>query len=625
MKPQLNYIISLFKRLVTILFIFFVLRILFYLFNFSRFDQNGFGEIIRIFYGGLRFDISAIFYFNFLIVLMCLVPFSFRRDRWYKITLKSVFYLFNIAAFVLALVDIEYFQYNNKRLTIDFWFIVDEGQGMLWQYIKDFWYLLIVLICFILLIEYFYRKSEHTRLMFKEHFLTQVLIFTIGMLLAFCFARGSLTKRALSPVDAIKYSNVQNVPLVTSTPFTFAYSIFHRNLEEKHYFNKEDVEKNFSLTRTSCSTNKKNHENVVIIILESFSTEFIGSLNNYKGYTPFLDSLIGESLVFKYAVANAERSNKGIPCILSGIPALMDESVISSIYKENCPKGLGTYLKELGYHTSFFHGGSNGTMNFNYYTRAAGFDHYFGRSEFQNEKYFDGHWGIFDEEFFQFFASKIDGFLQPFLFALFTLSSHHPYCVPEKYKDKFPEGPGEIVQSLEYTDYALRKFFETASQKPWFKNTLFIITADHPFKIDTHFLPEYKLNSRKYAVPVIIFKPGEIKQKICTRIVQQIDILPSVLDYLGYPKIYKAFGNSVFSDTIEYFGYQFRNQIYQIYDADYILYFDGVKSIGLFNYKKDTLEKENLLLTQTVMKNKLENKIKAIIQKYNHTLIDKPK
>jgi len=555
---------------------------------------------------------------------MHLIPFPFRQKKWFVMALNIIFIISNAFAFVLALVDIEYFQYNNKRMTIDLLFIVDEGQGMLWQYIKDFWYLLIILCGLVyLLVEFIFRKTESSNTQFKENFRIQAFIFLIGLVLTFFLARGSYNNKCLSPVNASEYSNVQNIPLVTNTPFTFVYSIFHRNLEEKHYFNNEDVEKNFSLIRYSGSTNKINTENVVIIILESFSSEFIGSISNYKGYTPFLDSIIGESLVFKNAVANAERSNKGIPSILSSMPSLMDESIISSIYEDNNLTGLGIYLKEMGYHTSFFHGGINGTMNFDNYTKLVGLDHYFGRTEFNNEKYFDGHWGIFDEEFFQYFVKKLGEFPQPFFSVIFTLSSHHPYGVPERYKDKFPEGPGEIIKSLGYTDYALRNFFDSASTKPWFKNTLFIITADHPFKIDTHFLPEYKLSSRKYAVPIIFYKPGEIKQKVCTRIAQQIDIMPSILDYLNYPKSYKAFGHSVFSDTIDSYGYQFRNQIYQIYNDDYILYFDGYKSIGLYNYKKDSLEKENLLNTQTVVKNKLENKIKAIIQEYNHTLKSK--
>ncbi len=167
----------------------------------------------------------------------------------------------------------------------------------------------------------------------------------------------------------------------------------------------------------------------------------------------------------------------------------------------------------------------------------------------------------------------------------------------------------------------LENFLKSISNKPWYKNTLFVITADHPFKIASHFLPRYKLSSRKYAVPIIFFKPGEIKHEINHHIVQQIDILPSVLDYLGYPKCYETFGQSVFSDSLQNYGFQFRNQIYQIYDSDYILYFDGDKSIGLYNYKKDTLEKNNLLTKKTIIKNKLENKIKAIVQKYNNTLI----
>ncbi len=359
----------------------------------------------------------------------------------------------------------------------------------------------------------------------------------------------------------------------------------------------------------------------MIIILESFSTEFIGSLNNYKGYTPFLDSLISQSLVFRYAVSNAERSNKGIACVLTSIPALMDEPLITSPYRQSVTTGLGNCLKRLGYHTSFFHGGTNGTMCFDTFVKTVGIDNYFGRSEFNNEKYFDGFWGIYDEEFFQYFAGTLNTFPEPFMSVIFSLSSHHPYMIPAKYKGKFPRGPQEVSESIGYTDFALRRFFETASKQSWFKNTLFVITADHPFKIDDHYLPCYKPTARKYSVPIIFYKPGEIKHEINTCIIQQIDIMPSVLDHSGYPFSFNSFGNSVFSENKKCYGYQIRNQIFQVFDSKYILYFDGKKPISLYNYISDTLENVNLLKKEPAKREELENFIKAAIQKYNHTLL----
>ena len=552
---------------------------------------------------------------------MHLLPFSFRSKKWYTVALKIVFYASNIIAFILALIDIEYFQYNYKRLTIDIWFIVDEGQGMFWQYIKDFWEYIPIFIILLFFIEILYPKSEKSENKDKVSYLNQGIILLSGLLLFFLLARGSLGKNSLSPAMASRYACPLKIPIVTNTPFTFIYSIFHRHLEEKKYFGSNEVDKNFTLIRNSKYSTKPRHENVVIIIIESCSMEFIGSLNHYKGYTPFLDSLVSQSLVFDRAVANAERSNKGIACVLTGMPSLMDEAIACSLYKKNNLTGIGTYLKDQGYYTSFFHGGTNGTMNFVEFTKEEGLDNYYGRTEFNNEKYFDGHWGIYDEDFFQFFAKKLNEFPQPFFSTIFSLSSHHPYKIPAKYKGKFPKGCCEITESLGYTDFALRNFFDTISKNSWFKNTLFIITGDHPFKIGTHFLPDYKLSARKYSVPILFYKPGEIQHKISHHIVQQIDIMPSVLDYLGYPEPFYSFGHSVFTDTSDCYGYQCRNQIYQIYNSKYILYFDGSKSIGLYNYVKDTLEKENLVFKENFVRTKLENTIKAIIQQHNHVLL----
>ncbi len=198
----------------------------------------------------------------------------------------------------------------------------------------------------------------------KKNLNTRLLLFFIGLAITIFLAHGNTGTRSLSPAMAEKYADVLKIPLVTNTPYTFVYSIQNRRLEEKKYFKNDEVEKYFCLKKHPREILTRNHENVVIIILESFSAEFIGSLNNYKGYTPFLDSLIGQSLVFDHAVANAERSNKGIASVISGMPSLMDEAIASSLYKNNNLPGLGTYLKEMGYYTSFFHGGTNGTMNF---------------------------------------------------------------------------------------------------------------------------------------------------------------------------------------------------------------------------------------------------------------------
>jgi phosphoglycerol transferase MdoB-like AlkP superfamily enzyme len=143
--------------------------------------------------------------------------------------------------------------------------------------------------------------------------------------------------------------------------------------------------------------------------MESLSSEHIGAFNRqvegYQGYTPFLDSLIDHSIAFN-GFANAKQSIEGLPAIIASIPALMDRPFITSAFAGNSFDALAALLEKKGYETSFFHGGTNGTMDFDRFARASGFKRYYGRNEYDNDMDFDGRWGIFDEPFFQFFAKK---------------------------------------------------------------------------------------------------------------------------------------------------------------------------------------------------------------------------
>src|SRR5690606_14279042 len=136
-------------------------------------------------------------------------------------------------------------------------------------------------------------------------------------------------------------------------------------------------------------------------------------------------------------------------------------------------------LGEKGYETAFFHGAPNGSMGFSAYMQLAGIKNYYGKNEYNNDDDFDGIWGIWDEPFMQFMAKKLDTFKQPFFSSFFSLSSHHPFKVPEHYAGKFPKGQLPLHEPIGYVDNALRQFFNTASKSEWYKNTLFVIVADH--------------------------------------------------------------------------------------------------------------------------------------------------
>ena len=160
-------------------------------------------------------------------------------------------------------------------------------------------------------------------------------------------------------------------------------------------------------------------KNVFVIILESFSSEHIGALTHQIGnkntdFTPFLDSLAEKSLVFE-GFANGKRSIEGIPAILASLPTWMTEDFITSQYSSNKFNSLASILKAEGYNTSFFHGGKNGTMGFDAFSKSAGFEFYYGKNEYPDQSDFDGSWGISDEPYLQYIAKTLNTTPEPFL------------------------------------------------------------------------------------------------------------------------------------------------------------------------------------------------------------------
>ena len=237
-----------------------------------------------------------------------------------------------------------------------------------------------------------------------------------------------------------------------------------------------------------------------------------------------------------------------------------------------------------------------------------------------NDDDYDNIWGIWDDKFLNYFANTMNTFKEPFYTTLFTVSSHHPYKLPKEFETKFKGGDRDIYNTIEYTDYSLKKFFETASKMPWYKNTLFVFTADHASAEIAY--PEYNTAWGYFSIPIFFYKPGSDWHDFAPEIVQQIDIMPTILGYLNYDKPYIAFGRDAFKRVEEPFAFNYVDQVYQSFRGNYLLQFDGTKSVGLYDFKKDKLLKQNLLnnLPDTVQH--MELHLKGLIQQYNNRMVD---
>jgi phosphoglycerol transferase MdoB-like AlkP superfamily enzyme len=389
-----------------------------------------------------------------------------------------------------------------------------------------------------------------------------------------------------------------------------------------HYYSRQEVEKIFTPVKPFKTDSAMLKKNVMIIIIESMAKEYSGLLNKditgYQGFTPFLDSLMLHSHTFTNAYANGRKSIDAMPSILTSVPSLVQPYVLSP-YGTNKLYGLGEVLKKQGYKTAFFHGAPNGSMGFDAFVNLAGFDEYYGMTEYGNDADFDGHWGIPDDKFLQFTAKTLDTFRQPFVTTLFTLSSHHPFKLPKGFEGKFKGGKLPIHKVIQYTDYALQHFFNTAKKMPWYQNTLFVITADH---CNQSYLPEYNSSVGNHAIPIIFFEPGDKnKIKLDSILTQQIDIMPRILRKLRYSGKILSFGNDPVTDKNP-FVVNYSGNTWEFMQGNYLLRFRNEKPTGLFNYKKDRLLKNNLITNPPVNIQPMLQKLKAFIQQYKNRLIE---
>jgi glucan phosphoethanolaminetransferase (alkaline phosphatase superfamily) len=608
---------------------YFISRCIFVCLNSNHFAGLSFFEFLRIAFFALRFDLSSLLALNGFYIILLLLPLPiWRMPQWQKI-LQIIFIIINALAFSFEISDWAYFPFNFKRSTADVLKLITRKSdfiALLPSYLLNYWYVPFAAVLFVWLFVKVNKKiclfsplNFYKQKYNLKTFIVQTIILGITAGLSVIGIRGGLQYVPIGIRNAIQVAESKYTPIVLNTPFSIINSYADNALEDVHYFTDNNL-RNYINTSKHFTEKQFKPKNVVVIILESFSKEFTG-IGGLKSYTPFLDSLMNQSLVCTNAYANALRSAEGIPAILAGIPSLQEEPFTTSLYGTNQITSLPNQLHQEGYSSTFYHGGTNGTMSFDVFTANAGFQKYNGRTEYNNERDYDGNWGIWDEPFLQYVAHDISSNLkEPFCAAMFTLSSHPPYKLPKEYKDHFPKGTLAIHPCVGYTDNALRKFFATAAQQKWYKNTLFIITPDHcsPMSDNNY----YQSKQGKYAIPIVFFAPGDATLKGAHKeLTQQIDILPSVLDYLGYDKPFFAFGNSIFQQKNNPFVINQGNGDFLWLMNNYLLESSGIQLNGLYDFSKDSMCNQNLLPKEAPLAQQQGQYLKAFIQAYNTALI----
>jgi phosphoglycerol transferase MdoB-like AlkP superfamily enzyme len=602
-------------RLALLLPLYTISRLLIYPFSSNYFPELELSEIFRLTIAGLRFDLSAMLMVNSLYLLLSFFPWPIQQNRVAKSITGISFIAPNIIAILANLIDAGYFSYSFRRTSFDL-FRVFAGEGalirLLPDYSIDFWPIFLLAILFVAVILLIAGISSE-RVQPKPAWLRIMVFLSLGFLVI-TGVRGGLQRRPLWIVASGYSADASLTPLVTNTPFIVLKSLHKSRLDPQPL----KTSLSYSAIHPGRAADKPDRLNVVIIILESVSAQHTGFLNpEGKSYTPFLDSIALEGSSF-LALANGSRSIEAMPSILCGLPPLMDMDLIQSVYADNRISSVASLLRSSGYSSAFFHGGDNGSMSLDAFAGLAGFEHYFGRKEYGNDKDHDGHWGIFDEEFLSFTAGKLNEMTQPFVAGVFTLSSHHPYRIPDKHSLRFRAGEHPLLNSVAYADYSLGKFFEQASASEWYHETLFVICSDHA---SLQFGKAFNNKLMHRAIPLIFYRPGKKGLGLLPEIAQQSDILPSIIDSLDAGIPFVAFGQNVFGKDFLPFNIHYADGIYEFYRKDIFLQSDGSELLSAYRWKHPSASMPEKLITEGNKEAIYELEfMKAIVNEYNQRM-----
>ena len=580
-----------------------IARLLFWYFNKDLIKVDSISEYIKLAFHGTAFDTTAILYVNALFILLSLLPLVINTKKVFQKILFWLYFITNGIAYAMNFGDFIYYKFSQARLTSAVFQVAEHESNVsktLMISIGEHPFVLIWYVVLMILWVFLYKRvkvDDVKPLKLLPYFITSILTLCITAVLVVGGIRGDFkhSTRPINMVDATRFvTNPLQGNMVLNSTFSFFRTLNTNNFKEVHSVDEKYIEENVQPYKVY-DRKVENRPNIVIFIVESFGREYSGAFNkdknikDYVSYTPFMDSLANQSLIFPNTFANGRQSIHGMSSVLAGIPSLTD-AFTGSPYSNQKIQSIVSVCNDLGYDTSFYHGAPNGSMGFLGFGNILGFKHYFGKTEYNHDEDFDGMWAIWDEPFLQYFAKNV-GKKLPFMATVFTASSHHPFKIPEKYNGKFRKGKIEIHEPMQYTDYAIKQYFETAKKQPWYNNTIFVFTGDHTNQV---YYPEYERAMNRYAVPLVFYSPNPAYQLkgVSQEIAQQADIYPTLADLIGYNKPIRSWGRSLVSDKkYPFIIVNSDGSTDQFMIGNYIYRFDGKEIIGVYAQSDLSLEK----------------------------------
>ncbi len=585
-----------------VLFLFF--KILFIAYHIDKFQTSNFSDYVGILYHGLRMDISMASYIMLLPTLIIIFLSFFKNSLEYPLIYGFTLFVF-IVVVLLHLIDLVLYDYWRFRLDEEFLSYLDSPKEML---VNMAWYHFVLLIVvstgiYFLFIRFFYTKIlKINKQSFQTYSWKNIPIFLILGALLFIPVRGGIGTAPLNTGTAY-FHKEEMVNHSTINPiWSLIYSFTEKEkLSYKVDFFEEEKEKELlkNFLNSSGENTKKvlkmNQPNIILVILESFSSNLIKEVSGLDGVTPNLSKFIQEGLYFNNFYANGSNSKSGLGAILSGYPALPTTCILQYEKKSQTLPGISKQLKEQGYQSKFLYGGDIDFAHFKSFLINNKFDTIISDKDFPGSDYM-GKWGVPDHIVFKRLLEECNKSQQPFFNAYFTLSSHEPYEVPMETVIEGSSKEKKFMNSVYYTDNALGAFVDEAKKQSWWDNTLVIIVADHGSRVEE--MTQYDHN--RFHIPMIwIGGALNLQGEEINKYGSQVDISKTLLEQLEINSNEYLFSKNLLDSTTNSFAqYTIRNGVGYISEDNYTV-LDLNSNNFLVSEGKDEENKKNILKAYT--------------------------
>ena len=551
-------------------------------------------EWFLIFIHGFKLDISATGYIMAIISFVLMFT-SYSKSTFIRPVFNIVTFLFLFFSLTVVVSDAELYRHWGYRMdATPLLYILKPKEAMA---SVEVWLTIILVISILALLIFWliiYSKIITKALLkIERNGFQSIILFLIITAFMIIPVRGGI---GIAPMNTGKVyfskNNFSNHAAI-NVVWNVVHSLIYKNNLEKNYefMNTSEAEKivselNYQNGKNS-SVLKNNRPNIVIIILESFSSKVVESLEGKWPVAKNLNQLAKEGILFTNFYANADRSDKGIVSILSGYPAQPMASIIKFPKKTQTLPFINQELEKSGYESCFYYGGDIDFANMRSYFINAGFDKIISDKNFES-KYNTSKWGVHDEHMFDKLYSDIQTDKQPFFKSIFTLSSHDPFEVPGKTVIEGNDRASKYLNSIHYSDSCLGDFFSKIKKTETWNNTLFILVADHGSGRPGN-NPIYAVD--KYKIPML-WIGGALKDSAfwVNTYGSQTDIAKTLLNQMGIESGMFSFSKDIFNNSGTNYGYYVYNDGFAFINDSATVVFDNSKNGLLFSNGINTEE-----------------------------------